>query len=770
MADRYTPNLGSTGAVNDGDAYASNLLHLSGSNVDVPVDGNTLSIIYFDADTKVWLKATSFPDVTFYRISTSFADAIPLTVLASDADIAYLNDYPDAARELAFHQAHSGLSFTRDNMQHFYAGNETSTTLVYDILDGSSIAITGGTDRAQLKNVNYGPSDLRVVQDANGMIIGMQDVYKFSFNGDERFINPKWIPPVATDWYIEYTMDVANNGVYELSGVRSNGVDNVGRFNFGKSATDDTFFIRWGDETDNTISITEGWHHIVLNHDASENRIDIVIDGDKEGDIVNAVAAIPTKSLYYGQEHDGTSLYPVHSTLGFFRKDNKFLDTQGIADLWQWTQDNIPSFSPTPPSTGCEAPNIITDCGFDDENEWSTSKGEAEVINSMLVFNGAQDTVVNRGHTLIAGDTYQVSINCKSLTAGGYTLAIDTPSGVGNEIALGSVLGINPVNIIVPENGDRFRISTYQADGVWPSATFDDFKAEKIDSGTPPVSGVIPNSVDRIWADMERDNTEGYPTAKPSSYGLYYGGNKYSTAQIASSGNEKEPTYSWTATNFWMEIYEMGDVPGTDPQSCAMSINPATNTRVEIGSMKAAYKKKGDNTWYPLTDIPAPNNGNMVGPPGSGLYNNPCYKEDPDDMPNPDFEWVPAQTAPSGSDARNEPEGRISVKPQGQWQYHGYGGWTDVRPTNTFEVMWGQMYVRLIVENDALPDDRDTALFLAKVGSDLQQRDPSYINIAGTAQPRWLKVTKDWQPINMFAGDLTYQDLVDYPPPFISTP
>lgn len=404
MADRYVNNLGTTGLLNDGDAYASNLFYMDGITdyVDIPVTANTLSIVYFDNATEAFkvIEPPFTSPSNYHRFDFSFADATPLKKLATTEDITYLDNKPDTLHELVFNQLHPLLTFTRDDMEHCYAGNEGDLGIddnIYDIMDqtwNTYITCVNGSTRANLKNVNYGPTNLRVKRDTAGRITAMQDVYKFSFNGDNRAIDTKWKPPVDTNWYVSYTTKISNNSVWEVSGVRSNSSNHNGRINWGKSSADNKFWMRFGTYTSSTIDIPLGWVHIVLSYKASTKTITIYINGVKKGTLSNPEAVLPTKNFYYGSENTTETKYPVFGEIGIFQKDDKEVTDAEVVNIYQWIQDNISEFGALPPvEEGCEAPNVIRDCGFNDPNEWLFYVGTEPIPPSSSIVPNSLATI-----------------------------------------------------------------------------------------------------------------------------------------------------------------------------------------------------------------------------------------------------------------------------------------------------------------------------------------------------------------------------------------
>lgn len=259
-------------------------------------------------------------------------------------------------------------------------------------------------------------------------------------------------------------------------------------------------------------------------------------------------------------------------------------------------------------------------------------------------------------------------------------------------------------------------------------------------TATEPVSisGVIPNSLDLIWADMHEANT-GWVSNMQSAY-LQFQGPDFR--------NVNDATYD--THNIWIEVEAAGD-----GSSCSTDINKATNTRVEIGWTRGYMLKNG--TWSKFTEakqqIGAAHPTTNMNFPSRG-----CGATF-ENIINANREYM------STNISRTEPSGFRSVKPQHYFRWHGWAPRVDVSPVTA---VYGVVYVRLIVDNPNLPDDRHLANYVAHIGSDRQILSPaSYV--AGTGISRYKRITNDWQPLN-FLTEMSRADFESNPPPLISTP
>ena len=184
-----------------------------------------------------------------------------------------------------------------------------------------------------------------------------------------------------------------------------------------------------------------------------------------------------------------------------------------------------------------------------------------------------------------------------------------------------------------------------------------------------------------------------------------------------------------TALLAWGQLYE--DIHG----------NPASNTRVQIRDIRAYYLSRRDDRWHLLQ--------------ASRLVEGAAYVEDFVDDLN-----IPA-------DIRREADGSISVTAGNGYNFH---FWTPERTLIDRDDIAGiftTVEARLVVDNPALPDDRDRARYLLNMGADywLDLTVPwdQWTTNTGIGMGRFKYVKKYWQSFTMIT--LPQAEVRRNPPP-----
>ena len=225
--------------------------------------------------------------------------------------------------------------------------------------------------------------------------------------------------------------------------------------------------------------------------------------------------------------------------------------------------------------------------------------------------------------------------------------------------------------------------------------------------------------------------------------------------------------------NVWNEIELQGDPDTAFPNSgggCLKAYHEDTrslNTRVEFGKYRGWYLDKHDQ-WHLFSErigtqgVMNPRAGSVFG------SRRQCMQDYFTDILT---EYV---NVVSPMIIRRESATTVSAKPCFYYRWHGFGGaFFPVYPnpnnkTGEVKAIFVQQYARLIVEDPALPDDRDAANFVMHVASDHKNETGQTVEGA-TGISKFKKVTKDWQSFNMITG-ITEQELRSNPPPFSLTP
>lgn len=297
---------------------------------------------------------------------------------------------------------------------------------------------------------------------------------------------------------------------------------------------------------------------------------------------------------------------------------------------------------------------------------------------------------------------------------------------------------------------------------------------ELFDANPPPLAPsplseeIFPNSLELIWDDMFGGNLN-WTTATATSLGQY-DPDDIPTAPIGTS------TYPVPTANMWTEV----EMEGVD-RGCSRSIDPATglenpqgtenydiNTRVELSPYWGWWMDSG-GTWH-LMDRVTRGGYRVPSPYGLVPGLRGCY-----DQYFVDEREALADTI---SDTMQLPERPASgswtgdtyltVKPAGYYRWHGWGDKTVFDTPQTCKAVYWTIYARLVVENDALPDDRDDARFVLHTGSDRKDYDGTQLWDMGIS--RFKRVTNDWQPFNFLTGIASFAELEANPPPIDSVP
>lgn len=170
----------------------------------------------------------------------------------------------------------------------------------------------------------------------------------------------------------------------------------------------------------------------------------------------------------------------------------------------------------------------------------------------------------------------------------------------------------------------------------------------------------------------------------------------------------------WSHTTMWGQVY-VGR-PG----------NPASNVRVQIRDCALWVLSRKTGRWKLLQ--------RSVTPEGA------AYAEDFKDDAN-----IPA-------DARKEPDGAVSVLLKPGFNYH---FWPEVDRARVEPAdiagLATVFFARLVVDDPALPDDRDQALLIASGGGDYWRSldaewKSDWSNNHDWGMGRFKRLTKEWQP------------------------
>lgn len=274
-------------------------------------------------------------------------------------------------------------------------------------------------------------------------------------------------------------------------------------------------------------------------------------------------------------------------------------------------------------------------------------------------------------------------------------------------------------------------------------------EADKPQAETIP--GIIPNSIDLIYADMNEPNTGWVSNMK--AVGQF-------TGPVYKDLTDSGKLYN--KLNIWYEVEAAGNGKG-----CSPDINRATNTRVEVGSVRGFLLR--NNVWKEFTSVKstyAAGTGGVHPHPRS--YTRGCKLSEQEVAPL----W---EHYPYNGMAKNiSSSGFTAVKPKYYYRWHAWASKKDVSPINTLQAVYGIVYMRLIVDDPTKPDDRHLAKYVAHLSSDrrLDNPPPGVPPPGDIGMSRYKLITNDWQPINFysFQSEPTKAELEANPPPIILEP
>jgi hypothetical protein len=269
---------------------------------------------------------------------------------------------------------------------------------------------------------------------------------------------------------------------------------------------------------------------------------------------------------------------------------------------------------------------------------------------------------------------------------------------------------------------------------------------------TPPTTGnIIANTIDEVWDDMTAANT-GWVSNMPFSFGQFRGATRKDI-------NTYPDNYA-NMLNTWFEVEAAGNGSG-----CSVDINTSTNTVVEIAWTRGYYLMN-DDTWVLATStIDQLTNGDGTAHPHAYQVNFPSGTGRCNNVGISTYRNI--QQANLNYQIENKVAGQFTtVKPKHYYRYH---AWAARRPIDMSQVkgLFGQVYMRLKVEDSNLPDDRHLAKFVSHLSSDSSNTNnsPQYTGDFGIS--RYKIITNDWTPFNFFSGPWTTKaELAATNPPF----
>lgn len=252
---------------------------------------------------------------------------------------------------------------------------------------------------------------------------------------------------------------------------------------------------------------------------------------------------------------------------------------------------------------------------------------------------------------------------------------------------------------------------------------------------------------------MNGQNT-GWASNMPSGYKQFQG-------PLLKDINSR-PDASVNEINIWFEVEAAGD--GGD---CSLDINRAPNTRVQVGWTRGYYLMN-DNSWVLATQTKDQLTGGNGGQhPHAAQVNFPIGTSRCDPYTSLFYD---EQIANKNINIMTRTPGEFTtVKPEHYYRLH---AWAARVPIDLSKVkgIFGQTYMRLIVENPNLPDDRHLANHVAHLSSDSYLRGATNPYKGDNGMSRYKRITNDWEPFNFYSGTFTKAQLAANPPPFTSKP
>ena len=174
VGDRFYRNKAIVDPSYRGQAFSSNHIALNedgDTGQSVPLSSVDGWVVYYDVATKAHVYTVSTAPT--YTQTTSFSNFAALDVEPTQADLAALDVAPELLMRLHIGETVPELSFTDDNLKHYYPASEgvVGAAMVID-MKGLNATITGYTAncRAYFEDTNYGFSNLLFQNDADGIV------------------------------------------------------------------------------------------------------------------------------------------------------------------------------------------------------------------------------------------------------------------------------------------------------------------------------------------------------------------------------------------------------------------------------------------------------------------------------------------------------------------------------------------------------------------------------------------------------------------------
>lgn len=189
------------------------------SVVEITLPANSY-LTYFDVETKDWVRGGSIsgdillePDYT-HPMLVSHSHVFTHTAPLSEDDYILMSTDPDVIKRVVYENFVMSSGFSKSDIVRFWPCSEGSYGIgaesIQEVMTNVNKAITsyGPECRTTYENVDYGPTNLLIVQDENGDIVDTANPDTFSFNSDGSYYS------VACDFSGRWTITI----VLELNG------------------------------------------------------------------------------------------------------------------------------------------------------------------------------------------------------------------------------------------------------------------------------------------------------------------------------------------------------------------------------------------------------------------------------------------------------------------------------------------------------------------------------------------------------------------------
>lgn len=226
--------------------------------------------------------------------------------------------------------------------------------------------------------------------------------------------------------------------------------------------------------------------------------------------------------------------------------------------------------------------------------------------------------------------------------------------------------------------------------------------------------------------------------AMPADAGVLSVDSIISDMSLPSEAQVIDPRYDWQRQPLVTQYAPKGTIlpswwPGNRPEWCYRLLswytafeaqgNRATNTRVQVRSLRTYILSNATRKWTLVDSTTAPMGGLWVYP-----FN---YAGNFD-----------------STGARSEETGGYSIKPAYPHFHHGYGTTYSISNPADIRAVYIAMDFRLVVDDPAKPDDRSAAKYVVDTGADYYpgQNQNWGVNYApGVGNGRYLLATNNWR-------------------------